>query len=234
MPRRAVLFRGNSFISFSSISSGNESSAHGDASLGQADKPLTVDVLDAWTTQFTKKQTRVFHEAYVSAYIDLQQKYARLERLQEQILNLERSLLNYKSLKSNSTTTVATVPSEKRYFFRRKPKTSSTTNSLSSSSSSVSHMNQDANPNSTVLTFTAVPYDSCLPAPDRHTPSSASSRASETGTTSPQSMRNQISLLYSKVDQVKTEIASAQAVMHDLLRTYPGSESLQQSTHTQF
>ncbi|WBW70640.1 Schizosaccharomyces specific protein Mug166 [Schizosaccharomyces osmophilus] len=230
MPRRTVLFRGNSFVSFSTISSGNESSAHGDDSLGQADEPLTSDALGRWTSWFNKKQTKMFHEAFVNAYIDMQQKYAELESLQRRILCLQRVIAEKKEInvQNLSSTNIPEHTQEKKGFFRKKPKSSSSASSSASSGFFTPTLDarNSATSREMVLNFSSIPYSACSAASSPASNISSAIEEQELYNASNQSLESQTTLLQGKAAQLEEQVNISQTSMHKLLRTYPNSPAL--------
>ncbi|EPX74201.1 uncharacterized protein SOCG_03412 [Schizosaccharomyces octosporus yFS286] len=230
MPRRTVLFRGNSFVSFSTITSENESSAHGDDSLGQADEPLTTDALGRWTAWFNKKQTRMFHEAFVNAYIDMQQKYAELESLQRKILNLQRIIAEKKDFTVQSSSSVSNLEhtQEKKGFFRKKPKCSSSASSSVSSGFFTPTLDarNPALSREVALNFSSIPYSACSAASSPVSNVSSTAEEQDIINTSHQSLESQVNLLRGKAAQLEEQIKASQTNMHKLLRTYPNSPGL--------
>ncbi|EPY49322.1 hypothetical protein SPOG_04328 [Schizosaccharomyces cryophilus OY26] len=229
MPHRTVLFRGNSFVSFSTISSGNESSAHGDESLGQADEPLTTEALGRWTARFNKKQAKMFHEAFVNAYTDMQQKYAKLESLQCQILKLQRLVAEKKDLllQRSSPLNAPGSTHEKKGFFRKKPKSSSSTSSSASSGFFAPSPDvRSSTSRDLVLNFSAIPYSAYSAASSPASNASSAAEEQQLPNSPNQTLESQVTLLQGKAYQLKEQIKLSQANMHKLLRTYPNSPAL--------
>ncbi|EEB09713.1 hypothetical protein SJAG_04935 [Schizosaccharomyces japonicus yFS275] len=202
MPHRAVLYRGSSFVSFSSVSSSDESTAHGDESLGKADEPLTTGILQAWTSQFSKNQTRKFHNDYVGAYVQLQQAYANLEQLKEESLAVERALSQ--NHKESAPSTASSVGSTRRLSKHLK-----------------SHKSNGQSPNKT-LEFRSLPYDSMTesapPSPLRNGSSSSTlSRLLDTNRDDTDSLVSSQKILRRKVEDAEQSVSKAHSAMKDLL-----------------